>query len=205
MANFSFKINGGDFPKGKGYYQEPMFSEKCLVLPARWLGKHTIPIAKIDSIEKITEDMIADGMTKAEGVLAGGLLFGPLGAIAGAAAGGAQKKEIAFAVTFADGKSLIGTADAAVFKQLKLALIESLSARTAEKGKHAKLEKDRQEKEKRAQQPAKKDPSSSPMDRLEKSYRDLPKLKPEEALVGCGGLLFLVVSLGCFGYFFFGR
>src|SRR2546423_951112 len=104
MSSYPFKISGGDFPKGTGDFQDPVFAQRSILFPQKWSAfwPETVPITQIELIETINEDMVADGMSKGAGAVAGALLFGSLGMLAGLAMGGKQKKEVVFLAQFED-------------------------------------------------------------------------------------------------------
>ncbi len=92
--------------------------------------------------EIVTEEMIADGPSSAGMAALGAILAGPVGILAGLALGGKQKKEIAFAAQFKDGRNFVGTTSPETFRLIKSALLEAQSKRAnaeaVEKEKAAK-------------------------------------------------------------------
>lgn len=70
-------------------------------------GSQVISLNKLDSVYQVSEALDADiGGAAACGVF-GGILFGPLGALAGAALGG-NRKQITFQAHFKNGDSFTG-------------------------------------------------------------------------------------------------
>lgn len=71
----------------------------------------------IQSVELLTEESKKKFLGSAGLGIAGGLLLGPLGLLAGALAGG-NKKEICFACHLKDGKKFMAVTDSKVYQKL---------------------------------------------------------------------------------------
>lgn len=111
------KIHAGDFLSGEGQFS---FGKLVLKTKAhRFLGE-TIPAAALETVEIATEESVKRlGGTIGWGI-AGGVLLGPVGLLAGLLAGG-RKKEITFVAKFKDGRRLLGTTDSKTFTALQAA------------------------------------------------------------------------------------
>ena len=111
------KVHAGDFLEGDG-----QFSFGSLVLKTeahRFLGE-TIPITAMEMVEIATEQNVKKlGGTAGWGI-AGGVLLGPVGLLAGLLAGG-RKKEVTFVAKFKDGRKLLATTDNKTFTKLQAA------------------------------------------------------------------------------------
>lgn len=108
------KILAGDFLQGSGEYCDGVLSIETPIFP--WPGI-SIQIAKIRSIEVVGEEINKPlGASVLQGV-AGGLVLGPLGAIAGFLLG-EPCKEITFLATLKDGRTILAAIDETAFSQL---------------------------------------------------------------------------------------
>ena len=107
----SAEVLGGDFPKGskvdKGWsginVSFPLFS-----------GSEEIT-DNIEKVELITEENQKKFLGAAGLGLAGGLLLGPVGAIAGLLAGG-RSKEVCFACYLKDGRKFLAKGDTKIYQ-----------------------------------------------------------------------------------------
>ena len=108
-----FKILGGDFPSFAGFVS--IRGQDLL----KWgFGDKKYELnGNIESVEVITEENKKKFAGSAGWGLAGGLLLGPLGLLAGALAGG-NKKEIAFAVYLKDGRKFMAKADPKTYQKI---------------------------------------------------------------------------------------
>ena len=111
------KVLAGDFIKGDG-----QFSWGSLVLKTKahsWVGE-TIAASELETVEVATEESVKKiGGTVGWGV-AGAVLLGPAGLLAGLLLGG-RKKEITFVARFKDGRKLMATTDSKTFTKLQAA------------------------------------------------------------------------------------
>lgn len=105
-------IYGGDFAEQVIY-----FISHVLVI-AGGMGNEKIPSKQLKSVEVATENTVKKLSGSIGLGLAGGLLLGPVGMIAGALAGG-NKKEITFVATFHDGRTFVATTDPKTFANIK--------------------------------------------------------------------------------------
>jgi hypothetical protein len=111
------KIHAGDFLKGEGQFFLGAFSLKTTEHP--FLGEgiagnqlELVEIASEESIKKL-------GGTIGWG-LAGGILLGPVGLLAGLLLGG-RKKEVAFIAKFKDGRKLLASTDSKTYMKIQAA------------------------------------------------------------------------------------
>lgn len=115
------KILAGDFLDGTGEYEDGVMSIESSLYP--WPGIK-IDISKIRSIEVVSKEANkAIGSSVLQGV-AGGLVMGPLGAIAGFMLGD-EFKEVTFMATLKDGRKILATIDEKAFSQLSDAHVPS--------------------------------------------------------------------------------
>ena len=109
------KVHAGDFLKGDSQY-----SFGSLVLRTKehsFLGE-TIPATNLETVEVATEESVKRiGGTIGWGV-AGAVILGPIGLLAGLLLGG-KKKEITFVAKFKDGRKLLATTDSKTFTKLQ--------------------------------------------------------------------------------------
>ena len=112
------KIHAGDFLKGDSQY-----SFGSLVLKTKehsFLGE-AIPVTKLETVEVATEESVKRiGGTIGWGV-AGAVILGPVGLLAGLLLGG-KKKEITFVGKFRDGRKFLATTDSKTFTKLQAAV-----------------------------------------------------------------------------------
>ena len=120
MAFGSFEIHAGDFKKG-GTHQ---FVRGKLVMdvPGKFF-RETIPQDQIEALEVASEESVKRiGGTVGWGV-AGAMLLGPFGALAGLLAGGVGK-DVTFVCKLRDGRKFLATAPSKVFTELSAALFK---------------------------------------------------------------------------------
>lgn len=112
-------VHAGDFPTGKN---SQFLNGIFLMDTGRtgWLGVkwEKIPAAELAEIEVATEENVKRlGGTVGWGV-AGAVLLGPLGLLAGLLAGG-RGKDITFVAKFKDGRKMLATASSKTFIALQ--------------------------------------------------------------------------------------
>lgn len=89
--------------------------------PGIWGGRERLPFGLLDTVEAASEESVKRiGGTVGWG-LAGGVLLGPVGLLAGLLAGG-RGKDITFAARFQDGRRLLGTTDVKTFTRMQAAV-----------------------------------------------------------------------------------
>ena len=110
-----FKIVGGDFPKNTNF--QDVFGRIVLTNIEGWSSKETILNNNIEKIELMTEEKAKSFLGAAGLGIVGGLVLGPLGALAGVLAGG-NKKEICFACYLKDGKKFMAVSDAKTYQKI---------------------------------------------------------------------------------------
>jgi hypothetical protein len=111
------KVHAGDFLKADGQLS---FGSLVLKTDAHRILGESIPLAALDSVEIATEESVKKlGGTLGWGV-AGGVLLGPVGLLAGLLTGG-RKKEVTFVAKFKDGRKFMGTTDSKSFTKLQAA------------------------------------------------------------------------------------
>ncbi|MFC1567472.1 hypothetical protein ACFL3R_01375 [Thermodesulfobacteriota bacterium] len=106
MANIT--VHAGDFTRGKGSFFLGTFT---------FFDGETAEAMDIERIDIATEENVKKlGGTVGWGV-AGGVLFGPVGLLAGLLLGG-RKKEVTLIVVFEDGLKFIATTDSKTYKRI---------------------------------------------------------------------------------------
>jgi hypothetical protein len=105
------KVIGGDY---EGYIIKSFFGQISIAK-----GFKSIALTKdnVEKVEILTEEAKKKFLGTAGWGLAGGLLLGPLGLLAGAWAGG-NKKEICFACYLKDGTKFMVTTDPNLYKKI---------------------------------------------------------------------------------------
>lgn len=120
------KIHAGDFKKGDMNSFGSVFGQGSFTLlsSAHPIMGETISITKVDELDLASEDSVKRmGGTVGWGV-AGGVLLGPAGLLAGLLLGG-KGKEITFICKFKDGRKFMGTIDAKGYKQIQASLMDA--------------------------------------------------------------------------------
>ena len=111
------KVHAGDFLEGKG-----QISFGAMVLKTKeksWVGE-AIAFTEFEEIDVASEDSVKRvGGTLGWGV-AGALVLGPVGLLAGLLAGG-RGKDVTFVGKLKDGRKILATTDAKTFIKMKAA------------------------------------------------------------------------------------
>lgn len=111
------KIHAGDFHKGDVHLY---FGILTLKTDAHPHGGEAIRLTQLESVEVATEESVKKlGGTVGWG-MAGALILGPVGLLAGLLMGG-RKKEVTFVAKFKDGRKFLGTTDSTTFTKLQAA------------------------------------------------------------------------------------
>ncbi|MCP3660180.1 MAG: hypothetical protein GY830_07715 [Bacteroidetes bacterium] len=111
------KVHAGDFLKGDSQYSLGSFMLKT---KEHSIIGEVVPITELEMVEVADEENVKKlGGTVGWGV-AGGVLLGPLGLLAGLLLGG-KKKEVTFIAKFKNGKKLLATTDSQTFTKLRAA------------------------------------------------------------------------------------
>ena len=114
----TIKVLAGDFLEGDGQYSWGSFSLKTEKHP--WAGE-IIPLNQLDTVDIATEENVKKiGGTVGWGV-AGAVILGPVGLLAGLLLGG-KKKEVTFVAKFKDGRKLMASTDSKTFTKLQAAV-----------------------------------------------------------------------------------
>lgn len=107
----SIKVHAGDFGKGSGTF---MFGSFGLPKKEGWGGQEGISASQLAEVAVATEETVKRwGGTVGWGV-AGAVLLGPVGLLAGLIAGG-RDKEVTFVAKFKDGRKFLGTTDSKTY------------------------------------------------------------------------------------------
>jgi hypothetical protein len=127
----TFTVLAGDFPKFGPTVPHPSIEGATLLLPrpSRKLLKvlevasprEEVPASEVASLEVVGQVSGKSFGGAAVAGLAGGLVLGPVGLVAGALAGG-SKDAVSFELTLRDGRRLLGSAKSTAFQELQAAL-----------------------------------------------------------------------------------
>ena len=118
MALGRFTVHAGDFRKGK----EHQFARgKLFMKKPKGFFRETIALDRIESVEAASEEAVKRlGGTIGWGI-AGAVLLGPVGMLAGLLSGGTGK-DVTFVCRLKDGRKFLGTAPSNVFIELQAAV-----------------------------------------------------------------------------------
>ncbi|MBU4495823.1 MAG: hypothetical protein L6425_02140 [Candidatus Aminicenantes bacterium] len=112
------KVLAGDFLSGDSSLS---WGNLFLKTEAHSVAGELIPLTQLASVEVASEESVKKmGGTIGWGV-AGTLLAGPIGLLAGLLLGG-KKKEVTFIAKFKDGRKLMATTDSGTYKKLLAAV-----------------------------------------------------------------------------------
>ena len=110
----SITVLAGDFLQGDGDYRDGVFTLRTSLHP--WPGL-TLPLSRLKSVEVANEDSI-NNIKQAIGFgVAGAMLLGPIGALAGFMLAG-KETEVTFLATLKDGRRLLVAADSSTFEEI---------------------------------------------------------------------------------------
>ncbi len=113
-----FEILSGDFLSGKGTFQAGVFQIETDLFP--WPGL-ALPTTAFRGISAVSEESSSDTTSALTLGLAGAMVLGPLGAVAGFALS-SQKQEVTFMVELHDGRTLLGLASIDDYQRLEQAI-----------------------------------------------------------------------------------
>lgn len=117
MANIT--VLAGDFAQGDGEYQQGIFHLKTL---ANTSTGSEFKASAFKTLEIATQDSIANKDAIGFGI-AGAMLLGPVGAIAGYLIAGTET-EITFIATLKDGRKLLAATDSDTYQDISRHLIK---------------------------------------------------------------------------------
>ena len=112
-------ILAGDFCVGK---ESRVFGSTFTIRKAGfWPRFETVPMSDLDTVDVASEESVKRlGGTIGWGV-AGAVLLGPIGLLAGLLVGG-QRKNVTFVARFQDGRRMLGTIDAKAYTNMLAAV-----------------------------------------------------------------------------------
>jgi len=114
----TIKVHAGDFLEGDSQYG---FGSLILKTKEHIFLGETIPITELSTVDIATEESVK----KLEGTIgwgvAGAVILGPVGLLAGLLLGG-KKKEVTFIAKFKDGRKLLASTDSKTFTKLQAAV-----------------------------------------------------------------------------------
>lgn len=118
----TINIHAGDFKTGK--HSQFMFGSFSLAHDEiGWTGykMEAVPASKLERVELASEENVKKlGGTIGWGI-AGGVLLGPVGLLAGLLAGG-RKKEVTFIAIFKDGRKILASTDSKTYTKIQAAV-----------------------------------------------------------------------------------
>lgn len=120
MAFGTFEVQAGDFEKGGGH----QLTDGLLLMkrPGK-IFREKVALDQLQAVEIATEESVKRvGGTLGWGI-AGGLVLGPVGLLAGLLAGG-RGKDVTFVCKLKDGRSFMATAPSKVYTQLSAAVFD---------------------------------------------------------------------------------
>lgn len=110
-------VHAGDFTKGAGRFE---LGKLWLQTKAHPVAGESIPLSELESVDVASEESVKRiGGTVGWGV-AGGVILGPVGLLAGLLLGG-KGKDVTFVARFKDGRKLLATTDSKSFTKLQAA------------------------------------------------------------------------------------
>lgn len=125
MASYKFNIIAGDFQEGKlhRFVKGGWFTKDKLLLSKKWkFFPETVKITDIEVIEPATEEAVKRiGGTVGWGV-AGAVILGPVGLLAGLICGG-EGTDTTFVCKLSDGRKFMATAPSKTYTLLQAAIL----------------------------------------------------------------------------------
>ncbi|WP_166362500.1 hypothetical protein [Pseudomonas akapageensis] len=109
-------VKSGDFQAGDAKFEGGIFTLKSTLQPSR---ERKIPISRIAELEAADEQIVNNSHSAVRWGLAGALLLGPVGLVAGLMLC-SKEKEVTFYAKFKDGRSLIATTDSATYSRISV-------------------------------------------------------------------------------------
>ncbi|MBF9235631.1 hypothetical protein [Microvirga alba] len=115
MALGRFTVHAGDFRKGN---EHQFLRGKLLMKKPKGFFRETVRLDAVESVEVASEESVKRlGGTIGWGV-AGAVLLGPVGLLAGLLAGG-RGKDVTFVCKLKDGRKFLATASSKMFVELQ--------------------------------------------------------------------------------------
>lgn len=108
-------VHAGDFKKG---LEHQYVRGKFVMKNAEKFFRENIPFSEISKLERASEEAVVSLGGAAGWGLAGGILLGPAGLLAGLILGG-KGKDVTFVCVFKDGRKFLGTAADKVFNEIE--------------------------------------------------------------------------------------
>ena len=113
-------VISGDFLTGAAEFQSGLFILKSAVKPSL---KIKIPLSKLETLETATEETVNKKGSVIRWSLAGALLLGPVGLVAGWWLCD-KEKEITFYAKFKDGRCLLATTDVDTYSKISASALK---------------------------------------------------------------------------------
>jgi hypothetical protein len=129
MALGIVKVLAGSFKRVQVAHRAvgPMFRKRlvpCIVVhTGKWGGKAYLSFDRVESVEPISRDNAGSVLGAAGWGLAGDLLLGPVGLLAGVVAGSRASK-VTFVCTFRNGQKFLGETDSTTYNKFVAATWE---------------------------------------------------------------------------------
>ncbi len=112
------KVHAGDFLEGDARYS---FGSLTLRTKDHTLVGETIPITELEVVDIATEENVKKLAGTVGWGVAGAVILGPVGLLAGLLLGG-KKKKVTFIAKFKDGRKLLASTDSKTFTKLQAAV-----------------------------------------------------------------------------------
>lgn len=120
MALGIFTVHAGDFRKGKDHQ---FLRGNLIMKKPKGFFREKINVAQVETVDVASEESVKRiGGTLGWGV-AGGLLLGPVGLLAGLLAGGVGK-DVTFVCKLKDGRKFLATAPSKIFVELQASVFK---------------------------------------------------------------------------------
>lgn len=112
-------VHAGDFPKGKGSigFGQITFPWR----PGDGFTGETISVKELEAVEIATDETVKKVAGTVGWGVAGAVILGPVGLLAGLLLGG-RKTDVTFVARFKDGRKFLGTAESKAYKALLAAV-----------------------------------------------------------------------------------
>lgn len=113
------EIHAGDFKVGKN---SQFVKDQFYLESNEQILREKIPVLSVKEVKEVSEDNI-QSLSKTMGWgVAGSLLLGPVGLVAGLLAGFKSTKRITFMCLFDDGRKFLGTTDSKTWNAINIAI-----------------------------------------------------------------------------------
>ncbi|MGH8332306.1 MAG: hypothetical protein ACRES5_13230 [Pseudomonas sp.] len=113
-------VVSGDFLTGDAEYDGRSFTLKATLNPSRSLR---VPVSRLKALESATEELVYDRGSAIRWGLAGALLLGPVGLVAGLLLCN-TRRDVTFYANLKDGRSFLAVTDSETFSEISAATLQ---------------------------------------------------------------------------------